>query len=136
MCRTLSSCWDWKQAGYDTSGVYVICSGPRKLNVFCDMETDGGGWIVSYRVMMMMMMMISTTVFICVNVKNLKTKHFSNNFFLGPIKLAMTRISQCGLCCDCKVFQRRQNGTEDFFRIWQDYADGFGNLLTEFWLGM
>jgi len=35
-----------------------------------------------------------------------------------------------------QVFQRRMNGTEDFYRNWQNYRDGFGNLDGEFWLGI
>jgi hypothetical protein len=35
-----------------------------------------------------------------------------------------------------KVFQRRQNGTVDFTRNWQEYKDGFGNVNNEHWLGM
>lgn len=34
-----------------------------------------------------------------------------------------------------QVFQHRQDGKVDFCKGWEEYANGFGNLKTEFWLG-
>ncbi|CAC5388334.1 Fibrinogen-like protein A,Ryncolin-4,Ficolin-3,Ficolin-1-B,Ficolin-2,Ryncolin-1,Tenascin-R,Tenascin-X,Tenascin-N,Ryncolin-3,Tenascin,Techylectin-like protein,Fibrinogen C domain-containing protein 1,Ryncolin-2,Angiopoietin-related protein 6,Techylectin-5B,Angiopoietin-related protein 2,Angiopoietin-2,Microfibril-associated glycoprotein 4,Fibrinogen alpha chain,Ficolin-1-A,Ficolin-1,Fibrinogen C domain-containing protein 1-B,Angiopoietin-4 [Mytilus coruscus] len=62
------------------NGVYKIFPKHSELgfDVYCDFETDNGGWT---------------------------------------------------------VFQRRLNGETDFYRGWETYENGFGNLEAEFWLG-
>ena len=72
------------------TGLYEIkdpCAGDREfidnyaeMHVRCDMETDGGGWIVIQR--------------------------------------------------------RIANGTVNFYRNWEDYENGFGDLDGEFWIGL
>ena len=34
------------------------------------------------------------------------------------------------------VFQRRQDGSQDFYLYWANYNSGFGNLWREHWLGL
>jgi len=34
-----------------------------------------------------------------------------------------------------QVFQRRQDGSVEFYRYWTNYQNGFGDPAGEFWLG-
>nr|XP_039253721.1 ficolin-2-like [Styela clava] len=65
-----------------SSGTFVIypfLESRKGIQVYCDQETDDGGWI---------------------------------------------------------VIQRRLDGSQDFFRVWDDYVKGFGYKEREFWLGL
>ena len=43
----LKNCKNLKDFGNTSSGIYHISLGRGDLTVYCDQETDGGGWLVS-----------------------------------------------------------------------------------------
>ncbi|XP_041090405.1 ficolin-1-A-like isoform X1 [Polyodon spathula] len=73
------NCKELLEQGNTVSGWYTVYTASNNpISVFCDMHTDGGGWL---------------------------------------------------------VFQRRMDGSVDFFQDWNSYKRGFGYKQTEFWLG-
>ena len=61
----------------------------------------------------------------------------------GVYKINPDGLGEFEVFCDQKtagggwtVFQKRQDGSVDFYRPWGDYKRGFGNLNGEFWLGL
>ena len=60
-----------------------------------------------------------------------------------PTYIAAHLLSHMQVYCDMEtagggwaVFQRRMDGTENFYLRWANYVKGFGDLNGEFWLGL
>ncbi|XP_053233937.1 fibroleukin-like isoform X2 [Podarcis raffonei] len=59
-------------------------------------------------------------------------------YTIQPIPLRQHFEAYCDMVTDgggWTVFQRRQDGSVDFNRTWQEYRQGFGSLQGEHWLG-
>ncbi|KAG8509469.1 Fibrinogen C domain-containing protein 1, partial [Galemys pyrenaicus] len=104
-------CLDVLQSGQQEDGVYSVFPAhePAGFRVYCDMRTDGGGWT--------------------------GPESCCAPCWLGqqlPGGWAGAPTSPPSL----QVFQRREDGSVNFFRGWAAYRDGFGRLTGEHWLGL
>ena len=75
--------------------------------------------------------------------KNCAEVYKSGKKISGVYKINPDGLGEFEVFCDQKtagggwtVFQKRRDGSVDFFRAWDDYKRGFGNLNGEFWLGL
>ncbi|XP_028390920.1 fibrinogen C domain-containing protein 1-like isoform X2 [Dendronephthya gigantea] len=59
-------------------------------------------------------------------------------YTINPDNLGAFQV-RCDMTSDgggWTVFQRRVSGSVDFYRNWQNYSDGFGDLTGNLWLGL
>ena len=86
--------------------------------------------------------LIINIILVTVN-KNCAEVYQSGDKISGVYKIDPDGLGEFEVFCDQKtagggwtVFQKRRDGSVDFFRAWDDYKRGFGNLNGEFWLGL
>ena len=67
-----------------------------------------------------------------------KGNYFSGVYPINPLRCGYVFPVYCQMSADEQwiVFQRRQDGSENFNRSWVDYVNGFGDLEGEHWLGL
>ncbi|XP_076359488.1 uncharacterized protein LOC143251963 [Tachypleus tridentatus] len=68
----------------------------------------------------------------------LPVEYKSGVYLIHPKTIESAVPAYCDMVTDggyWTVIQRRENGSEDFYRPWEDYKHGFGEILGEHWLG-
>ena len=105
-----------KRAGITTTGVYTISldNGNSTFQARCDMDTDGGGWLV----------------------RHVAPDNFINYVFVDNFVILILTYQFCIIMNNFQVFQRRIDGRLDFYKSWRQYKYGFGNPENNYWLGM
>nr|XP_009666476.1 PREDICTED: ficolin-2-like [Struthio camelus australis] len=78
----------------------------------------------------------------CAGEKSCKELLDKGNRMSGWYTLYLPNCMAINVLCDMHtegggwiVFQRRIDGSVDFFRDWEEYKKGFGSHITDFWLG-
>ncbi|MGH0184163.1 UNVERIFIED_CONTAM: hypothetical protein FKN15_013929 [Acipenser sinensis] len=113
-------CTQAMKNGKTSNGIYTIylnSDRSQPMKVYCDMTTDGGGWIA---------------------MKNGKTSNGIYTIYLNSDRSQPMKV-YCDMTTDGGgwiVIQRRNSGKTDFLKRWKNYTQGFGDMNEEFWLGL
>uniref|UniRef100_A0A8D2KQS8 Fibrinogen C-terminal domain-containing protein n=1 Tax=Varanus komodoensis TaxID=61221 RepID=A0A8D2KQS8_VARKO len=85
---------------------------------------------------------IVVAVLVCLGARNCKELLAQHVVLSGWYTIYPQNRMPLAVLCDMDtdgggwtVFQRRADGSVDFYRDWNTYKSGFGSQLTEFWLG-
>ena len=83
------------------------------------------------------------TIFFFIAYKDCAEVYKSGKKISGVYKIDPDGLGDFEVYCDHKtadggwtVFQKRRDGSVDFYRSWDAYKRGFGNVNGEFWLGL
>lgn len=129
--------------GDTSSGLYTVYLGgdeSQPIQVYCDMGTDGGGWIVSRHqtdrpIWSACKVCEKCCTGTCSALTLPELPLQSEMKSLNTVQTEMVDSSGICLFFHFQVFLRRQSGKTEFFRNWKNYTAGFGDLNDEFWLG-
>ncbi|VDI11261.1 Hypothetical predicted protein [Mytilus galloprovincialis] len=89
--------------------------------------------VASYDTETNMCMMYTFCFSPLIDVSNTETLLIHRDISGSLSGLDLDELVECGFLW--RVFQRRMDGTINFFQGWYEFEMGFGNLETEFWLG-
>ncbi|XP_063425914.1 angiopoietin-related protein 7-like [Mytilus trossulus] len=104
---------------------------------FTDLKTDMEEWKTDMVADLIKAVTMNLTQFET-HINNVIRECSDNSKLVGVYRISPDDSHVFNVSCEAggwTVIQKRFNGVTEFYRNWQDYEDGFGDLNEEFWLG-